>query len=149
MKSILLFLFLSLLTILSCKEKTVNSQNALTPSFISKSSKCVTSNLSKGSALDSVFTYSFNQTLTIDFSAWANCCPDSGRFVLNQSVQNDTILVSVIDTAQSLCLCICPYIIHVEANDLPLDQYIVRCRIGDGNNFLDPIHLVAVSRNKL
>ena len=143
--SILLF---SLIIPQSCKDKSINPESILEPTFTSQVSGCVLRGLAKGTDLDSMFTYTFDQSLSIDFSMWANCCTDSESFIVHSAIHTDTILITVVDSSQNFCDCICPYIVHVEAKDVPLDRYIVRCRMGDGKYFLDPIHLVVVSRTK-
>jgi hypothetical protein len=150
MKTWQLLLVCISLSLVACKDKSANTNETTLPIFSYETSKCVTHGLAKGTetALDSIFMYSFDQNLTMDFSVLANCCPDSGRFILNHVIKMDTILITVIDTAQNLCDCICTYMIHTQFTDLPLDQYIVRCRIGDGQTFDDPIHLVLVTRKK-
>lgn len=132
----------------SCKEKISDPGSPGKETFSYTASACLAHGLAKGSALDSVFEYSFQQSLIVDFSAWSNCCPDSGRFSLSYAVRTDTIIVTVLDTAAHLCHCLCPYMLHVELADLPLDRYIVRCRIGNGQNYDDPIHLVPVNRSE-
>jgi hypothetical protein len=143
----LLLLCLSL-ALVACKDRSTNTNDTSTTSFSYETSKCVAQGLPKATALDSIFTYSFDQNLTMDFSVWANCCPDSGRFVLDHTVKMDTILITISDTAQHLCNCICLYMIHAQLTNLSLDQYVVRCRIGNGRTFDDPIHLVTVTRKK-
>jgi hypothetical protein len=143
-----IFVFIALvLPGLSCKDRISNTGNERNVTFSYLSSKCLLHGLAKGSALDSVFEYSFRQDLIMDFSAWSNCCPDSERFVLSHAIYADTILITVLDTVAHLCNCVCPYTLHVELADLPFDQYIVRCRIGVGQTYDDPIHLIAVRRN--
>jgi len=132
----------------SCKDKSTNPETQSTISFSSQSSKCLSHGLAKSSGLDSVFTYSFTQSLIIDFSVNANCCPDSNRFNISNIIRADTLIVSVADTARSLCHCICLYMIHVEFGNLPNDHYVVRCRIGNSQGYDDPIHLVNVYRRK-
>jgi hypothetical protein len=131
----------------SCKDKSTNPGTQSPISFSSQSSKCLSNGLSKNSGLDSVFTYSFTQNLIIDFSVNTNCCPDSNRFNISNIIGTDTLIVSVADTARSLCNCICLYMIHVEFGNLSNDHYVVRCRIGNSQGYDDPIHLVNVYRN--
>jgi hypothetical protein len=97
---------------------------------------------------DSIFSYSFSQNLILDFSAIGNCCPDSNRFTVNYDIRSDTIVVTVIDTARNLCRCNCLYMIHIQLTDLLMDNYTVRCRLGNGQTFIDPTHLVNVTRKK-
>jgi hypothetical protein len=115
--------------------------------FYSQSSKCLLNGLSKSADLDSVFTYLFDNNLLIDFSVTANCCPDSNRFSISQITGTDTIIISVADTAQNLCKCVCPYMIHVEFENLSKDHYVVRCRQSNSQGCLDPIYLADVYRN--
>lgn len=85
---------------------------------------CQRGGLQKRSDEDSCFVYNFNeQTLSVDFCVTANCCPDSDRFIFDYTVEKDLIHVTVTDTADNLCRCICPYMIHTEFTDLPLDAY--------------------------
>ena len=132
----------------SCKEKSTGPTTQQPVLFSSRSSKCLSQGFAKSSGLDSVFTYSFTDTLLIDFSAIANCCPDSDRFEISQEIGTDTLIVSVADTALHLCRCVCPYMIEVEFVGLPNDHYVIRCRIGDPQGYVDPIHLVNVYRQK-
>ncbi|KAB2844520.1 MAG: hypothetical protein F9K45_04845 [Melioribacteraceae bacterium] len=81
----------------------------------------------KKSAVDSCFVYSFDDKLEIDFCVSGNCCPDSNRFVTNIKLSSDTLFVSVIDTAENLCRCICNYIIHAEISGLQKENYIFYC----------------------
>lgn len=78
----------------------------------------------KGSNSDSSFTYSFTDTLKINFGIWGNCCPDSDRFVSNCKVKSDTIFIIVKDTAKNGCYCNCPYKIHLEMVGLTKDEYL-------------------------
>jgi hypothetical protein len=149
MKTTMLFLLL-VFALISCKDESTNPKNEQMSSFSFESSKCLSHRLGKGTApiLDSMFTYSFDQYLVMDFSAQGNCCPDSGRFVLGHTIHMDTIFINVVDTAQNLCNCICPYMIHAEVKNLTLDKYIVCCRLGDGHNYYDTLHLVVVEQAK-
>jgi len=88
---------------------------------------CAAEGLAKPSWEDSCFSYQFDTRLLIDFCVQANCCPDSNRFELSYAVLGDTIVVAAEDTAASLCDCICPYVIHLELHDLPLDHYVFAC----------------------
>jgi hypothetical protein len=141
----ILFFFLSL-AFIACKDKSTNTNDTPNPTFSYETSKCSGHGLSKGTALDSIFTYSFDQELIMDFSVLSNCCPDSGRFVLNHTINMDTILIAVSDTAQHLCRCICSYMIHTQLTNLPLDQYVVRIEEGSPSNYL--LHLAIVKRKK-
>lgn len=83
--------------------------------------------LAKTSPFDSCFTYSFDETLKIDFCVFGNCCPDSQRFTTNYTLSADTIFVEVADTAAHLCRCICNYTIRVELSGLQKDSYLFYC----------------------
>jgi hypothetical protein len=132
----------------ACRENAANPVGQDKQSFSCSASKCLIHGLSGGNGLDSVFTYLFDQSLIMDFSASSNCCPDSDRFVLSYAIRIDTIVIPVLDTADHLCDCVCPYMLHAELTNLPLDRYIVCCRLGFGQCYGDPIHSVAVHRNK-
>jgi hypothetical protein len=143
------FILFIVCILLSCKGKSTDPEQIITPIFTSESSKCIPVALARGSASssDSLFSYSFTQSLVVDFSAHGNCCPDSNRFMVGHEIRNDTILIAVSDTARNLCRCICFYMIHVQVTDLPLDRYVIRCCLADGNSTLDPLHLVTVVRH--
>jgi hypothetical protein len=87
-------------------------------------SGCNSDGLSKASASDSCFDYSFDDTLKIDFCLWGNCCPDSQRFVTDYNIKSDTIFMTVQDTAMDGCWCNCNYTVHVEFSGLPGDNYL-------------------------
>jgi hypothetical protein len=156
MKRVIIFSIPILCMFISCKDKSTNADNTKSPTFFYETSKCISSVSSSSSILarelittpDSIFSYSFSQNLILDFSAIGNCCPDSNRFTLGQEIRSDTIFVTVIDTAQNLCHCNCIYMVHVEITDLAQDNYTVRCRLGNGQTFIDPTHLVNVVRKK-
>lgn len=133
----------------SCKEKLASPESQSSASFSSQSSKCLKNVLSKsGGLFDSVFVYTFTDSLNIDFSVEANCCPDSNRFSISYNLSHDTIIVSVADTALNGCFCHCPYMIHVNFSNLPNDHYVVQCMIDNYSSVLNPIHLVNVYRRK-
>jgi hypothetical protein len=150
MRSITIIVTLGFLVFLclSCNEKSTNPDNQSGISFSSRYSTCLSHGLSKSSGLDSVFTYSFTDSLVIDFSVIANCCPDSNRFVVTESAGTDTLVISVADTAENLCYCICTYMVHASFGNLPSDHYVVRCRVGNSQGYVDPIHLVNVYRKR-
>jgi len=140
-----LFTAIAVFLFLSCKEKVTNPENEA-PSFSYISSKCLSFDLEKQSfPTDSSFTYSFRDSLLIDFSVEGNCCPDSNRFIVSQNISNDTIYISVQDTALNLCHCICPYQIHAGFSNLNEDHYVVYCKLNNAGD--DPIHLVDVYRS--
>lgn len=86
--------------------------------------------LARAVTADSCFTYLFDSNLIIDFCVTANCCPDSDRFVLSADIISNNISITVQDTAADLCRCICPYLVHAEFCELPLDDYLVRVLVG-------------------
>jgi hypothetical protein len=73
------------------------------------------------------FSYVFDDTLSVDLSLNANCCPDSNRFDYSFIIVSDTIKFSVVDTAENLCRCICDYIVHADMIHLEQDTYIFKC----------------------
>lgn len=132
----------------SCTEKTTNPDTQSTLTFSYKSSKCLLQGLPKRGLFDSVFVYTFTDSLVIDFSVEANCCPDSDRFKVSWSTAGDTINVSVADTAQNGCRCDCPYMIHAAFGNLPDDHYVIRCVIDNYSGIHNPIHLADVYRKR-
>ena len=93
---------------------------------------CKSGQLGKSSlSTDSCFTYQFHDALDVYFCASANCCPDSNRFLIKHEIRNDTILVTIADTAANLCRCNCSYMLHAEFQNLPGDQYVFVCRRED------------------
>lgn len=122
----LLFLFsLIALFLFSCSGKNVTETNDKEVVFSSHQiSGCNNHGLLKTTQQDSCFSYSFDDTLKIDFCVVGNCCPDSQRFVTNYNINSDTIVVSVVDTAANLCWCNCNYTIHVEFSGLTEEEYI-------------------------
>jgi hypothetical protein len=147
-RSNIFLLLSSICSFFACEEKPVHLSQTIIPPVVAEASKCISPVLAKGSisVIDSLFSYSFFQDLTLDFSVQGNCCPDSNRFEVNIEIRNDTILVSVNDTAKNLCRCNCLYMIHLRASDLAFDRYVVRCSLRNGYNDIDPIHLVTVMR---
>jgi len=87
---------------------------------------------------DSCFSYDFHDALVVEFCALANCCPDTNRFAIAHSVQNDSIVVTIADTARHLCRCICTYVLHVEFSDLQEDSYQFVCRREDYSSQIVP-----------
>ena len=87
--------------------------------------------LRKAASRDSCFSWEFGNQLWVEFCVTANCCPDSNRFDLEYKISGNTIFVAVEDTARNLCRCICPYIIHLELHNLPLNHYYFKCTYGD------------------
>ena len=134
----------------SCPEKATNPGTQVGPVFSYNSSKCLTGLPKRGPA-DSVFVYTFTDTLSIDFSVEANCCPDSGRFVVSNRAGNDTLFITIVDTAEYVCRCICLYFIHAEIANLTGDHYVVKCHFIREKPLIlsrDPIYLVDVFRSR-
>lgn len=133
MKKIFLIasIFVVLLIFWNCNDKSVNNDSETSASY--KQGKCGESFL-KGNAsgTDSVFSYSFDSKLVIDFSVNANCCPDSGRFSVTHLFASDTLTIVVADTAIKGCHCICPYMIEAEFGDLSDNSYLVICEDSGG-----------------
>lgn len=92
---------------------------------------CNNNLLSKVSAVDSCFTYIFRDKLEINFCVPGNCCPDSNRFVTNIKLSSDTLFISVSDTAENLCRCICNYTIHAEISGLSNKDFTFYCNYDD------------------
>ncbi len=135
-----------LLTFWSCRERGAGPVLRLQPSLSFETSQCVHTSLGKGSLVDSVFVYSFTDSLVLDFSVVANCCPDSNRFAVIQIPNGDTLVVAVADTAGNLCHCVCLYFIHASIANLQADHYVVLCRIVDSDGTWYTIHLANVYR---
>ena len=154
-----LILGLLVLVNISCKEKSTEIVNNQSPLFSYSSSKCVSYTLNRidpyalnrDEPYDSSFSYTFTDKLIVDFSVPANCCPDSNRFIVSNTFNNDTLLIMVVDTAEYVCKCICTYLIRAVYENLTNDHYIVRCtlenKIAPYMN-RDPLHLVNVYRLK-
>lgn len=79
------------------------------------------------SSPDSCFSYRYEDLLLVDFCATGNCCPDSNRFLIQCEIRQDTILVTIADTAANLCRCNCRYLLHVQLTELSLPSYQFVC----------------------
>jgi hypothetical protein len=139
----LLFLISGLV---GCKDESTNPGNTPPPSLTSRVSGCVGLDRPREGALDSLFTYSFHQNLDMSFSIITDCCSDSSRFTVSYGFRDDTIIISIVNTAISVCNCICPRLIQAELTNLPGDHYIVRFQMDQGFGPANPIHLVAIHR---
>lgn len=142
---------LIILTSFSCKQNSTESLIDSVPSFSFRSSKCTGNVLLQRTNNDSSFTYSFTDKLMIDFSVIANCCPDSNRFIVSNTFRDDTLLIMIVDTAEYVCRCLCPYFIHAEYENLLNEHYVVRCVFKNlAAPYLnrDPLHLVNVYRTR-
>lgn len=93
---------------------------------------CQTIDLGKSAVGEPCFNYQFDADLILDFCMSANCCPDSNRFALSQAIQDDSITITVQDTAANLCFCDCSYTIRAEFYDMPEDKYYVNVLTADG-----------------
>jgi len=141
---ILFFLF-------SCSKKTTEPENENI--VLSGNNKiyqipgCQYGGLGKTSYQDSSFAYQFDTVLKVDFLVYSNCCPDLNRFEFSCVIQSNIIEVTVVDTAEHLCDCTCPYIIHSEFYYLPLDRYIFSCLFNDSWNE-SIVYMEEVNRSK-
>ena len=128
-KILVVFLVTFLLNLFACSGTVTDIKDE--KSIMYQIAGCQSNGLAKTNIEDSCFTYTFNQSLIIDFCVSANCCPDSNRFELSNNIRNDTIFVAVTDTAAQLCHCICDYKIHFEKYNLPLNSYLFYCSYND------------------
>jgi hypothetical protein len=118
------FLVCLILALLACSESTTTPK---TESLIYQVGRCQGHQGTAALAEDSCFDAEFTQNLLINFCLVANCCPDTNRFALSTSINNDTISIVAVDTAGNLCSCDCDYKAHAEFQNLPLSQYLVLC----------------------
>jgi hypothetical protein len=148
MKVNILCLVISILVLLSCRDKTSDVQDQSSPQFLAYTSNCVGPILWKadGITTDSMFAWTFGSKLIVDFSFLSNCCLDSTSFSISKSVEDDTITITVSDTVLSGCRCICTYLAHVELADLPNNHYVVQCVEGNIYHHGPPVHVVNVWR---
>lgn len=142
---IILFLFFSIVYILSCSEDSPTKILELKKGVVFSSSQipgCNNNNLllAKQSSYDSCFAYNFIDTLKVDFCIFGNCCPDSSRFTTNYSINADTIFVFVADTSKDLCDCICNYTIHLEIFGLEKEKYVIYCDYKDRLKYREEIY---------
>ncbi len=140
----ILAILLSILVLNSCL------QNSLTPEFSSslkQVGKCAGNPLYKSLAsTDSLFQYTFNKDLIIDFYVTGNCCPDSNRFECSSFHKEDSLIVYIKDIEENLCKCICKYKIHGEYKNITKDFITVKCimKEKEGNRVL---FIQSVKRN--
>ena len=130
----------------SCEQEATKPNTLPDQTFSFQSSKCL-KELLKKALYDSTFVYTFTDTLSIDFSVRANCCPDSNRFNVSWLLTQDTIKISVRDFIGEACLCTCQYMIHAALANLPENHYVVECFIDNSSNGPNPFHSVNVYRN--
>lgn len=88
----------------------------------------------KAASADSCFSYQFHEELIVDFCASGNCCPDSDRFSFEHAITNDTIIVTVADTAARACRCNCLYLLRVEFQNLQHSSYLLICKRQDNSS---------------
>ncbi len=123
-----LFFLISAVIFITCSNDTSTNSSRDGIDFIAyQDGGCNGSSSLKKTIIDSCFSYSFTDTLKIDFCVYGNCCPDSNRFVTTYKLNSDTINVTVVDTAEHLCRCICSYKIHIELSGLTSNQYFFYC----------------------
>ncbi len=132
MKKTFVFLFITVLfTVFQCtqvetfppSDKDVTATAYQIPGCLSGGlNKLQTDSLTSG-----CFTYSFADTLSLNFCVYGNCCPDSNRFVTDVKLKNDTIFVAVSDTAREGCYCFCQYEIHLDITGLHGNEYLFYC----------------------
>ncbi len=146
-KTLIPFVWFLILVFFSCKDVPVIDLD-VTRTFSAQISNCVGPILWKADGIkaDSVFVWTFGNKLIIDFSFHANCCIDSSDFLVSQSISNDTITITMTDTAFSVCRCICTYMAHVEFTGLPNNHYVIQCIAGNRFGYGPPEHLVHVMR---
>jgi hypothetical protein len=118
------------LIIYSCSETNPIKSEGNEIQFSYSQSKCNShlgkrsGNESNSANIDSSLSYTFNDTLKVDFGIWGNCCPDSQRFVTDYTIKSDTILITVKDIAKNGCYCDCNYTIHFELTGLTQEEYL-------------------------
>jgi hypothetical protein len=95
---------------------------------------------------DTSFSYTFTDTLIVNFWAIADCSSKSNLFSLTYSIRNDTIFVVVVDTAKSNANCDCKYPIQAEFVNLPLNHYVFYGII-PGNEYFLPNYIEDIYRN--
>ncbi|MBK8945752.1 MAG: hypothetical protein IPM32_10865 [Ignavibacteriae bacterium] len=63
----------------------------------------------------------------MSLGVWGNCGPDSNRFETTYRISEDSIFISVQDTAIDMYYCNCDYIVNIILIGLPDDKYYVNC----------------------
>lgn len=127
MKSFICVIFTSL-TFVACSDSTSPTNNSEV--LFKQIPGCENFYLPK-SANDSGFSYTFDNSLKINLSLPANCCPDTNRFDYAYTINGDVIDFIAVDTAAHLCKCICNYTIEIAINDLQQDSYKFTCTYYD------------------
>ena len=120
-----------------CEKNSGNSveseQEQKTPNFTSNQIKgCQTESLNRELVLDSMSDYSFfADSLIISVLVASNCCPDENRFSVSTAFLKDSIVVSIADTAESLCDCVCNYKIQIVSDNITQDSLYFSCTYSD------------------
>jgi len=123
-----LLVLLLLLYLFSCTtDNSTNPEDGTITFSAYQVGGCNSTPLAKIAVNDSCFSYSFNDTLKVNFCVTANCCPDSQRFVAEYHIKSDTIFIEVADTAARLCRCVCNYTVHLDLVGLSNNQYFFNC----------------------
>ena len=133
---------------LSCQDRTTGLGPQPLISFTATSSKCLSHGSPRINGIDSAFTYTFTDSLVVNFTVIANCCPDSNRFSISQVAGSDTLIITVADTADNGCRCVCPYSIHSCFANLPNHRYVVRCILCGTGGCDDPVFVETVLRRR-
>ncbi len=97
------------------------------PAFVAFQASGCRQGIDRPATQDSCFSYQYDDLLLVDFCATGNCCPDSNRFLIRCEVRQDTILVTVADTAANNCRCTCRYLLHAQLAELSLPSYQFLC----------------------
>jgi hypothetical protein len=111
----------------SCNDKSTNTTEKEVIATLYQLPGCPShsSSLNKVSTWDdSCFTYTFADTLKINFCLEGNCSPNHDRFKLTYNISNDTIYVAAADTAEEIANCFCPFTLYAEFENLPLEHYV-------------------------
>ena len=123
--------FAILFGLAACQESTTSADdgkgNVSTTFYQVPGCMTRSNSLAEDALRDSCFSYSWDDQLEVEICLSANCCPDVGRFDFSQVISDDMISVTVADTAEQLCDCICLYNLHFEFADLPESVYQFRC----------------------
>jgi hypothetical protein len=124
-------LCITFIIIISCNDKSTDTVEKEVKATLYQLPGCPShsGSLNKVSTWgDSCFTYTFKDTLKIDFCLYGNCSPDHDRFDLSYHISSDTIYVAAKDTAKNIANCMCTYTIHAEFENLNLDHYVFNCK---------------------
>lgn len=142
-KSICVFCILSSVFISCADTSTDNSKTVQVNLY--QVGGCKSHSLPKVSSSDTSFSYSFTDTLVVDFWAFGGCNTRPNLFALSYNIQDDTIFVTAIDTVLG-SKCLCRYLIQAEFANLPLDHYVFY-GIVPGNESVLPTYIEDVYKN--